>query len=90
MSRAFPAAVKELRFLFCQHAQASAGARQYIVNHYAAVKKANPDVPLLVREASGTPARVFARFERGVERHVEVDGLSEQEVDKAVSSLVAS
>lgn len=76
-------------------------------NQYASIKKHNPDLPLLVREAKDTPARVFARFgacipagllgalaegtaERGVERHVEVDGLSAEEVDKAVSTLVAS
>lgn len=26
------------------------------------MKKSNPNVPFLVREAAGTPARVFARF----------------------------
>ena len=44
----------------------------FITQNYATLKKANPDLPLLVREANGTPARIFARFERGVERHVEV------------------
>lgn len=36
--------------------------RQFIKGSYAAVKKANPDIPILIREAVGTPARAFARF----------------------------
>lgn len=88
LARALSPSVKELRFLFCQQSSASAGARQYIVKQYASIKKANPDLPVLIREANGTPARVFARFERGVERHVEVDGMSADEVEKALGALV--
>ena len=61
----------------------------------------------MIREAEGTPARVFARFgecfslpprssarlmynfvEKGVERHVEVDGLNEGEVASRVAELL--
>jgi len=36
--------------------------RQFIKSSYPHVKKANPDLPILIREAQGTPARAFARF----------------------------
>ena len=36
--------------------------RQFIVSKYPVIKKHNPDLPVLIREATGTPARVFARF----------------------------
>lgn len=36
--------------------------RQFIKIAYPAVKSANPDLPILIREAAGTPARAFARF----------------------------
>jgi hypothetical protein len=36
--------------------------RQFIVSNYPVIKEHNPDLPVLIREASGTPARVFARF----------------------------
>jgi hypothetical protein len=39
-----------------------APCRQFIQAAYPALKKANPDLPVLIREARGTPARVFARF----------------------------
>jgi Mitochondrial ribosomal protein L51 / S25 / CI-B8 domain len=37
-------------------------ARQFIASKYPVIKKHNPDLPVLIREANGTPARVFARF----------------------------
>lgn len=61
----------------------------------------------MIREATNTPARVFARFgeqstplalcgvnpfsaELGVEKHVELDGLSVAEVEKQVGQLLGS
>ena len=35
---------------------------QFIQNNYLTIKQHNPDLPVLIREATGTPARVFARF----------------------------
>ena len=36
--------------------------RQFIANTYPVLKQHNPDLPILIRQAKGTPARVFARF----------------------------
>lgn len=36
--------------------------RQFITSHYPTLKQHNPDLPILIRQAKGTPARVFARF----------------------------
>lgn len=36
--------------------------RQFVASNYAAVKAANPNLPILVREAKGAEARIFARF----------------------------
>ncbi|PWN25433.1 NADH dehydrogenase, alpha subcomplex, subunit 2 [Jaminaea rosea] len=85
---AFPKTLKELRLHLCQTGQGSAGARQFIQSSYPSLKASNPSLPILVREAQGTPARVFARFERGVEKHAELDGLSGDEVLKRVQELV--
>lgn len=37
-------------------------SRQFLESSYKPIKKSNPSLPFLVREAAGTPARVFARF----------------------------
>ncbi|KAH9475984.1 NADH-ubiquinone oxidoreductase 10.5 kDa subunit [Psilocybe cubensis] len=89
-AKAFSPALREIRILCSQTGQASAGTRQFIVSKYPIIKQHNPDLPVLVREASGTPARVFVRFERGVEKHVELDNLSAAEVETKVGQLLSS
>ncbi|KAJ7604642.1 thioredoxin-like protein [Roridomyces roridus] len=89
-SKAFSPALREIRILCSQTGAASAGTRQFITSKYPAIKQHNPDLPVLIREASGTPARVFARFEMGVEKHVELDNLSAKDVESKVVTLLGS
>ncbi|KAF7303799.1 L51-S25-CI-B8 domain-containing protein [Mycena indigotica] len=89
-SKAFSPAIREIRVLFSQTGAASAGTREFILSKYPTIKQHNPDLPVLIREASGTPARAFARFEMGVERHVELDNLSAQDVEQKVAHLLTS
>ncbi|KAH7890429.1 NDUFA2, NADH ubiquinone oxidoreductase 10.5kD subunit [Phlebopus sp. FC_14] len=88
-AKALSPTLREIRVLCCQTAQASAGTRQFVLSNYPIIKRYNPDLPLLIREASGTPARVFARFERGVEKHVELDNLSSSDVAAKVAQLLS-
>ncbi|THH27149.1 hypothetical protein EUX98_g7050 [Antrodiella citrinella] len=81
-------AIREIRILCCQSGSASAGTRQFISSTYPTLKQHNPDLPILIREAKGTPARVFARFERGVEKHVEVENLSQTDVASKIAQLL--
>ncbi|ORY41753.1 thioredoxin-like protein [Leucosporidium creatinivorum] len=86
---ALPKTLRELRLVGCQQSPASAGVRAFIKSSYPAVKKANPELPILIREALGTPARAFARFERGVEKVVLLDGVSSaEEVEKKIAELI--
>ncbi|KAJ6500158.1 thioredoxin-like protein [Mycena polygramma] len=89
-TKAFSPALREIRILCSQTGAASAGTRQFILSQYPAIKQHNPDLPVLIREASGTPARVFARFEMGEEKHVELDNLSAKDVESKVSLLLGS
>ncbi|KAF8201175.1 thioredoxin-like protein [Mycena galopus ATCC 62051] len=89
-SKAFSPALREIRILCSQTGAASAGTRQFILSKYPAIKQYNPDLPVLIREASGTPARVFARFEMGEEKHVELDNLSAKDVESKVALLLGS
>ncbi|KAF9349086.1 MAG: thioredoxin-like protein [Benniella sp.] len=85
---AFAKSLKELRVHFCQTSPASNGLRQFVASNYAAVKAANPNLPILVREAKGAEARIFARFEHGQEKKIVLDGLSAKEVEQQLASLV--
>ncbi|KAI6129336.1 NDUFA2, NADH ubiquinone oxidoreductase 10.5kD subunit [Pisolithus croceorrhizus] len=95
-AKALSPTLREVRILFCQSGQASEGTRQFVLANYPVMKKHNPDLPILIREASGTPARVFARFAeflpfigRGVEKHVELDNLSSGDVTSRVARLLS-
>ncbi|KAF7973358.1 hypothetical protein HWV62_783 [Athelia sp. TMB] len=93
MSKAFAKslspALREIRILCCQSNSASAGARQFVISNYPVIKQHNPDLPVLIREASNTPARAFARFEHGVEKKVELDNLSSSDVEAKITQLLA-
>ncbi|KZS87075.1 NADH dehydrogenase, alpha subcomplex, subunit 2 [Sistotremastrum niveocremeum HHB9708] len=82
--------IREIRILCCQTSASSLGTRQFVINTYETLKKANPDLPIMIREAKGTPARAFARFERGVERHVSLEGLDEKSVGDKIGELVTN
>lgn len=38
------------------------GYRAFVEKSYLGIKAKNPDLPILIREALGTPPRAFARF----------------------------
>ncbi|KAI0318068.1 Ndufa2, NADH ubiquinone oxidoreductase 10.5kD subunit [Amylostereum chailletii] len=88
-AKALSPAIREIRILLCQTGPASAGTRQFIQSTYPIIKQHNPDVPVMIREASGTPARAFARFERGVEKHVELENLSSADVAAKMTQLLS-
>jgi len=87
-SKVFPPAVREIRLLLSQTGPASSGTREFILANYPLIKKSNQNLPVLIREAEGTPARAFVRFERGVEKHVELDNLSSTQVSSRIAELL--
>ncbi|GAA5846630.1 hypothetical protein JCM11251_002924 [Rhodosporidiobolus azoricus] len=90
LRKALPSTVRELRLFGCQQGPGSEGVRAFIKSSYPSVKSANPDLPILIREAAGTPARGFVRFEKGVEKQVSLEGVSSaEEVERKIASLIA-
>ncbi|KAK9895342.1 NADH dehydrogenase, alpha subcomplex, subunit 2 [Cystobasidium minutum MCA 4210] len=89
LHKALPPTLKELRILCCQQSQPSAGARAFIEKSYLGVKAKNPNLPILIREALGTPPRAFARFEKGQEKQVSLEGASDAtEVEKRIAGML--
>ncbi|KJZ75871.1 NADH-ubiquinone oxidoreductase 10.5 kDa subunit [Hirsutella minnesotensis 3608] len=85
---AFTKSLKELRFLFCQTSEQSAAVRSFLTRAYPTMKKNNPDIPIMLREANGTAPRVFARYDFGNEKQQSLEGMSDKQVEDAVSGLV--
>ncbi|OQD75616.1 hypothetical protein PENDEC_c006G04927 [Penicillium decumbens] len=88
----FSKGLKELRFLFCQTSEASASTRHVPVSFlnraYPTMKKHNPSTPIMMREASGTEPRVFARYELGKEKQEALSGLSDSQIEERITNLV--
>ncbi|KAH6559940.1 hypothetical protein BASA50_009030 [Batrachochytrium salamandrivorans] len=82
--------VRELRIHLSSNPETSPGSkgtRDFILNHYASIKAANPQLPVLIREAPGIHARVMARYAFGVERNIKLENLTEAEVESQIKLL---
>ncbi|KAM7209688.1 NADH-ubiquinone oxidoreductase [Naviculisporaceae sp. PSN 640] len=85
---AFTKTLKEVRFLFCQTGEHSAATRSFLTRAYPIMKKNNPTTPIMLREAAGTLPKVYARYEYGQEKSQTLEGLSDKQIEEAVTSLV--
>lgn len=80
--------LKELRILFCQTSPASSSTRAFVENNFKDLKTLNPKFPILVRECSGIEPQLWARYDMGVEKGVQLEGMSEGQILKALEDLV--
>ncbi|KAK3310887.1 thioredoxin-like protein [Chaetomium strumarium] len=85
---AFAKSLRELRFLFCQTAEHSSATRSFLARAYPIMKKNNPSIPIMLREAQGTLPRVYARYEFGKEKSESLEGLSDKQIEETVTKLV--
>ncbi|CCV00647.1 unnamed protein product [Malassezia sympodialis ATCC 42132] len=63
---------------------------QFVLSHFKTIKASNPKLPFLVREAQNTPARMFVRLERGLEKKAELDGLEASAIEKKLTELLSN
>ncbi|CAH7689654.1 hypothetical protein PPACK8108_LOCUS24783 [Phakopsora pachyrhizi] len=75
LKNALPSTVREIRIHF---SPSSKVVKDYIRSNYLNIKSLNPELPILIREANESPTRAFFRFERGVERAVSLDQVSDE------------
>jgi NADH dehydrogenase (ubiquinone) 1 alpha subcomplex subunit 2 len=80
-------ALRELRIHLCQRSAASAGVRDFLAHDYVELKRANPHFPVLVRECSGIPPRVWARYELGRETSQSLENMPRAEVFRIIREL---
>lgn len=80
---------QELRFLFCNTSEHSSGVRAFVKNQYTNIKSDNPNLPVLVRESQNFKPMVIARFDYGVEQAADLSGATEEQVQKALESIIS-
>ncbi|KAI9596176.1 thioredoxin-like protein [Syncephalis fuscata] len=81
--------LRELRIHLCQTSPSSQGVREYVKANYTAFKSANPNLPILVREATGIKPVIYARYDHGKEQHAIVDNLSAAQVEEKIKTLAS-
>ncbi|GAB5363298.1 hypothetical protein AAMO2058_000871400 [Amorphochlora amoebiformis] len=88
MSRiAFNKAIQELRVHFCRSSASSAGLREFMKTNYVELKKANPTLPILVREATGVVPKVTARYDKGEEATAVMADLDQKTIQSKFQDL---
>ncbi|XP_011820458.1 PREDICTED: NADH dehydrogenase [ubiquinone] 1 alpha subcomplex subunit 2 isoform X1 [Mandrillus leucophaeus] len=58
--------LREIRIHLCQRSPGSQGVRDFIEKRYVELKKANPDLPILIRECSDVQPKLWARYGKEV------------------------
>lgn len=82
--------LREIRLHLCQTSPASQGARDFVEQHYVALKKCNPEFPILIRECSGVQPKLWARYDFGKERSIALDNMNVDQVAQALETAVMS
>lgn len=49
--------------------------RTFLTRAYPTMKKNNPSIPIMLREATGTLPKVYARYEFGREKSQSLEGM---------------
>lgn len=78
-------AVREIRLVLCQSGRASEGAREFIKAHYEGLRQHGQDV--VIRECSQAAPSLTVRLEYGVEKRLDLSGLSSADIASRVERL---
>lgn len=63
--------------------------RDFIVQRYVELKKAHPNLPILIRECSEVQPKLWARYAFGQEKTVSLNNLSADEVTRAMQNVLS-
>ena len=81
--------LREIRVHLCQRSPGSQGVRDFIVQRYVELKKAHPNLPILIRECSEVQPKLWARYAFGQEKTVSLNNLSADEVTRAMQNVLS-
>ncbi|XP_063498862.1 NADH dehydrogenase [ubiquinone] 1 alpha subcomplex subunit 2 isoform X2 [Symphalangus syndactylus] len=74
----------------CQHARRFLRPRRdFIEKRYVELKKANPDLPILIRECSDVQPKLWARYAFGQEKNVPLNNFSADQVTRALENVLS-
>lgn len=63
--------------------------RDFIEKRYVDLKKANSNLPILIRECSDVQPKLWARYAFGQEKQVSLNNLNADQVNKALQDVLS-
>lgn len=63
--------------------------RDFIEKRYVELKKANPDLPILIRECSDVQPKLWARYAFGQEKNVSLNNFSADQVTRTLENVLS-
>ncbi|XP_008072725.1 NADH dehydrogenase [ubiquinone] 1 alpha subcomplex subunit 2 isoform X5 [Carlito syrichta] len=74
----------------CQYARRSPRPRRdFIEKRYVELKKANPDLPILIRECSDVQPKLWVRYAFGQEKNVSLNNFSADQVTRTLENVLS-
>ncbi|XP_003261036.1 NADH dehydrogenase [ubiquinone] 1 alpha subcomplex subunit 2-like [Nomascus leucogenys] len=80
--------LREIRIHLRQRSPGSQGVRDFIEKRYVELKKANPDLPILIRECSDVQPKLWARYAFG-QKNVPLNNVSADQVTRALENVLS-
>merc|ERR1711920_94194 len=80
--------LREIRIVCAQQAENSKGVRQFFDKNYHELKMLNPSTPMFYREMSEISPFLYARYDWGKEKKVDVSDMTDKEVTEQLKQLV--
>ncbi|XP_048187481.1 NADH dehydrogenase [ubiquinone] 1 alpha subcomplex subunit 2 [Perognathus longimembris pacificus] len=81
--------LREIRIHLCPSSPSSSGVRTFIEKRYVDLKKAHPDLPILIRECSDVQPQLWARYAFGQEKNVSLNNFSADQVTRALENVLS-
>ncbi|XP_058297804.1 NADH dehydrogenase [ubiquinone] 1 alpha subcomplex subunit 2-like [Hylobates moloch] len=81
--------LREIRIRLRQRSPGSQGVRDFIEKRYVELKKANPDLSILIRECADVQPKLWARYAFGQEKNVPLNNFSADQVTRALENVLS-
>ncbi|VTJ60780.1 Hypothetical predicted protein, partial [Marmota monax] len=65
------------------------GVRDFIEKHYVELKKANPDLTILIRECSDVQSKLWARYSFLQEKNVSLNTFNADQVTRTLENVLS-
>ncbi|KAG3261389.1 NADH dehydrogenase [ubiquinone] 1 alpha subcomplex subunit 2 [Ictidomys tridecemlineatus] len=81
--------LREIRIHLCECSPCSQGIRDLIEKRFVELKKANPDLPILIRECSDVQPKLWARYPFLQDKNVSLNTFNAHQVTRTLENVLS-